>query len=285
MRKIKILQVNPTTTVPGSIEVLGDFTPVFHGKFYRNSAGLTQPGYTTPAPAGYTQLVATSFDIIENTKYAGRYTVYSQVDNTDLASSQFASGKTTIRVVDVIAPLGSGEASTLASDGYITNISTYLIETGSADIVIPQGVMLENYPIDLPGRNISGWGESYVQNFVDLVSHWAHDTTPPANPFIGQTHYNKTDKQYRSWDGTAWDLVNKASFGTTYKHTQSTNATTWTVDHNLGLASPFIAFVQIFVDRGAGPKQILPSDMTFVSANQLTVTFTNAEKGWVLVRP
>ena len=284
MRKIKILQVNPTTTVPGSIEVTGDFTSVFHGKFFRNSAGQTQPGYTSPSPAGHTLLVATSFDVIDNAKYSGRMTVYTQLNSDDLPSSQFGGGKTTIRVVDVIPPLVTGESVALRSDGYITNISTYLIETGDANIVIPQGVMFDNYPIDLPGRNISGWGESYVQNFVDLISHHAHDTTPPTNAFRGQIHYNKTDKQYRSFDGTSWELLNKGSFGAAHKHTQSSSAATWVVNHNLGLEAPYIGLVQVFVDRGAGAKMILPSDITFNSANQLTVAFTAAETGWVLVR-
>ena len=67
MRKIKIVKVNATTGVPGSVELAGDFTSMFQGKFYRNDVGSILPGYNSPAP-GYTLIVATNFDIVENEK-------------------------------------------------------------------------------------------------------------------------------------------------------------------------------------------------------------------------
>lgn len=284
MRKIKILKVNPTTTTPGSIELAGNLVSMFQGKFFRNEAGQTQPGYTASPTAGYVPIIATTFDIVENAKYAGRYTVYTPTSAGDGTSSSFASGKTTARVNEIIGPLVGADPANYATDGYVTNISTYVVNTGTADIVIPPGVTLTQYPIELIGRNVSGWGEGYMQNHVNLTRNFA-GPTPPANPFTGLTHYDTDDKQLRVYDGTSWDLVNKASFGVTFRHTQSAAATTWTVNHGLGLAAPFIAFIQCFIDTVNGPKLIMPLDVQFVSLNQLTVTFSNAEVGYVLVRP
>ena len=284
MRKIKILNINPSTSAPGSIEVTGDFTSIFQGRFYRDPiTESTQPAYTDPAPVGSVLIAATTFDIIENTKYAGRYTVYTPVDNVDELSSIYVSPKTTIRVNEVVPVLGSGDASTLASDGYLINISTYLINLGVGNLVIPPGVDITTYPIEFLGRTMFGWGEVYNQNFTNIARNFAQGTAP-ANPFVGQTWFDTDDGQLRAYDGASWDLVNRASFGVTARHTQSVAATTWTVNHGLGLTAPYIGFVQFFVDRGAGPKMIIPSDVTFVSANQLTVSFSNAEIGYVLVR-
>lgn len=283
MRKIKIVRVNATSGVPGSIEVAGDFSSIFQGKFYRNAAGATLPFYTTPVPAGYSAIVATTFDIVDNTKYYGRYTVYTPVNGADATSSSYDGTKTTIRVNEVISDLLPNEAATLRTDGSITNISTYLLSTGTGSLVIPPGVDIADRPIEFIGRGTAGWGEAYAQNFINLARNFANSNAP-TNPFVGQTWFDMDDAQLRVYDGTTWDLVNRKSYGTTARHTQGTPSTTWTVNHLLNLPAPYIAFVQFFVDRGDGPKVILPSDVTFVSANKLTATFTNPEIGYVLVR-
>lgn len=284
MRKIKILKVNATSSSPGSIEVSGDFSQVFQGKFYRNPTTLAvSPGYTLPAPTNSTLIKATTFEIVENSKYSGRYTVYSQKTSSDVTSNTFASAKTTIRVNEPISALVGDEASSLSSDGYITNISTYMIDVGTTSIIVPPAVSITGYPIDLLGRDSVGWGEVFSQNIANIARNFA-SASAPANPFLGMTWYKSDDATLRIWNGSSWGLANQSSFGSTYKHSQTTAAANWTVNHNLNLAAPFIGFVQFFVDRGNGPKLIMPSDVTFVSKDQLTVTFSNAEIGYVLVR-
>lgn len=285
MRKLKILKVNPVTPgIPGSIEVTGNYTQLFKGKFYRGPAGETEPAYTDPAPSGYVKIVATTFDLIENTRYAGRYTVYTPADALDQTpESIYAGGKTRIYVNEVVTPLNVGDPSTLESDGYITNISTYLLYTGTEEILIPPGVDITGYPIEFMGRGVSGWGESFAQNGINTARNFAGGIAP-VNPFVGQTWYSTDDGQLRSFDGVSWELVNKASFGVTFRHTQGSASSTWTVNHLLGLQAPYIAFVQFFIERGQGPKLILPADVNFVGANQLTVSFSNPEIGYVLVR-
>lgn len=281
MRKIKILTVNPSTGVPGSIEIAGDYTPIFQGRFYRDSAGTELPAYTEPAPVGYSLIQSTTFDIIENTKYAGRYTVYTPVSEPDLDSSIFAAGNTSINVNEVIPALTGTDAPSLASDGYITNISTYLLDIGTSEIVVPPSVTLSTYPIELMGRNTTGWGEGFAQNFINLARNFASGTSP-ANPFVGQTWYNTDDGQLRSWNGADWVTTNQASFGSTFRHTQGIASSIWTVNHLLGLQAPFIALTQCFV--GLDTKPVSPADITFVSANQLTITFSTPQQGYVLVR-
>lgn len=284
MRKIKILKINPTAT-SGTIEVGGDVTNIFQGKFYRNPiTGERLPSTTTPAPA-FPLIKATTFDIVENAKYLGRYTVYTPVSGDVTASSVYngTTQRTTIKVNELLPSLSAEDAASLASDGYLTNISTYLIDTGTEIVIVPPTVNLPQYPIELLGRDSVGWGEVFNQNFVELARNFAQDE-PPENPFVGQTWYDLGDQQIRVFNGGGWKLINQASFGTTYRHTQGTATTTWVVNHFLGLAAPYIAFVQFFVDRGDGPKMIIPSDVTFNDANRLTVTFSNPEVGYVLVR-
>ncbi len=284
MRRLKIISVNGTTGVPGSIVVSADYTAIFNGRFYRDpTTGATLPAYAVSVPSNYDAIVATTFDVVGNAKYAGRYTVYTPTGSGDATGSSFAGGSTTIRVNELVPPLGSGDAPTLASDGYITNISTYLLTVGSASIVVPPGVDLTTYPIELLGRNSTGWGEVFSKNFLSLASNFA-GTTPPVAPFVGQQYFDTDDGQMRIWNGSAWSILNQSSFGVTFRYTQGAPATSWTVNHGLGLPAPYIAFVQFFVDRGAGPKLIIPADVTFVTANQLTVQFTNPEIGYVLVR-
>lgn len=285
MRKIKILNINATSgPIPGSIEVATDFTQVFQGKFYRNpTTGETSPSYTSPAPSGFVLIKATTFDIVENTKYAGRYTVYSPANSTDTKSSVFTAGsnRTTISVNEVVPTIG--EDTSQLSAGYVTNISTYLLYTGTSTIVVPPTVNITSYPVEFVGRDTAGWGETFAQNFINIARNFA-STTAPANPFVGQTWFDTDDNQMRVWSGNNWDLLNSASFGVTFRHTQGSAAVTWTINHGLGLPAPYIAFCQFYVDRGNGPQLIIPSDVKFVSANQMTVTFSNPEVGYVLVR-
>jgi len=286
MRKIKILNINASSGPPGSIEIATDFSQVFQGKFYRHpTTGATSPSYTSPAPTDYALIKATTFDIVENTKYAGRYTVYTPVSAADTKSSVFtaATNRTVINVNEVIPPLTTSDATALSSAGYITNISTYLLYTGTSNIVVPPTVDITTYPIEIMGRDASGWGEAFTQNFVNLTRNFAN-ATAPANPFVGQTWFDTDDSQMRVWNGSTWDLLNRASFGVTFRHTQGTAAAIWTVNHGLNLAAPYIAFCQFYVDRGNGPQIIIPSDVQFVSATQLKVTFSNPEIGYVLVR-
>lgn len=288
MRKIKILTINATSgAIPGFIEVANDYTQVFQGKYYRDSeTGETAPSYTNPAPVDYSLIKATTFDIVDNPKYAGRYTVYSPANASDSSSSTYSPprNQTLINVSELIPALGSSDSSELSSAGYITNISTYLLYTGTENIIVPPTVGITDYPIEFMGRDSAGWGEAFSQNFINVARNFAH-TDSPAKPFVGQTWFDTGENQMRVWNGSGWELLNGTSFGVTFRHTQGSAAAAWTINHGLNLPAPYIAFCQFFVDRGNGPQIIIPSDVRFTSANQMTVSFSNPEIGYVLVRP
>lgn len=285
MRKIKITNINASASVPGTIEVTGNWTNIFEGKFYRNEAGTRQAAYAASVPEDYALIAATQFDLIQNSKYSGRYTVYTPTSGDDYVSSSFnpTTNLTTIRVNELVKPLKSGEPTSLLSDGFLTNISTYLLDTGTAEVVVPPGVSVTDFSIALMGRGVSGWGEAYAQNFLNIARTFAGGIAPE-NPLVGQQWYNTDEQQLRIFDGAEWDLVNRTSTGITARHTQSSPSEVWNVNHLLGLQPPYIAFAQFFVERETGPKMILPADVSFTGPNTLVVTFSQPETGYVLVR-
>lgn len=266
---------------PGKIAVAGDLTSVFLGRHYRNGLGDVQQLYTSSTePVGYKTIQATQFEIVDNPLYNGRYTTFTPTTAAE-ESSIFLVGDTVISVVEVVP---TPPNSTAASTGQITNISTYLVQVhGEPEIVVPPNIALSDRPIDLFGRSTSSWGEGYTQNFVKLAQNFAN-STPPVNPFLGQSWFDVNSNVTKTFTGTEWVLSNANVFGATYKHAQTVSSATWTVQHNLALEIPYIAFVQAFKDIVGEPKMILPEDTTFTDANSLTITFSTPGTGWVLVK-
>ena len=265
----------------------GNVAVSFDGKFYRNSAGLTQPGYTAVPSPGYTLVAATTFDIIDNPSYEGRYTVYSPVSAADASAnppSTWTGTDVEIRVSEVVGP-----PTTPGNDvntGSVTNISTYLIAiAGESPLVIPPTVNFTDRPLELVGRFGSPWGESFSQNFIELAQNFASGSAP-ANPYLGQTWYDSTLNVLNLRTASGWTAIASGVAGSnvTYRHTQGAASTTWTINHNLGLVAPYICLIQIFVDVGAGVhKMMMPSDITFTNANSLTVSFTSAQDGIAII--
>lgn len=284
MRKLKITQVTPGAPGTASFEVNGDVTDIFHGKYLRAENGNVLPGFTTPVPAGYSVIQATTFRVIENEKYEGEYVTFSQANGQSPLPSTFANGKTIIRVQTPIDALAAGDPISYGTDGYITNISTYLIEVPEGNIVVPPRVSITRGGIETLGRNSVGWAEVFNQNFVDLARNFAGPSAPD-DPFVGQTYFDTDNNTLQVWNGTTWAVANYAAFGSTFKFTQSSASSTWVIDHYLDLDYPFLAFTQFFIDRGQGPKPIIPLDVSFVSKDRMVVTFSNPEIGYALIRP
>jgi hypothetical protein len=288
MRRLQISTINPSTNVgsPSTFTVSGDVTQLFHGKEWTDSFGSRVPFYvyTTP-PAGTTLLVATSFEVVENStgKYNGRYTVFTKPSAVGAASSEFSGGITTIRVNETM-PSGAGIELT---SGIITNISTYLFTIqGEGNLLVVEQQNVVGRPIELTGNQTSGWGEVLYQNMLKQAQSFA-SSTAPFSPYIGQLWYDTSTsllKICKSLAPVTFVVVNQPMFGP-FRHTQSTAVTTWTITHNLGLVTPFICTFDIFVDIGGGVyKPMLPSDVTFTSANAMTVSFSTAHTGFALVR-
>jgi hypothetical protein len=299
MRKYDIALISPSASpaTPSVIQLSatdGNVTASFHGKEWIDASGVRSPFYAfdtdplsvTPAPpVGTVTLVATTFDIGGNTKYNGRYTVYTKQSLGGYEPAEFLAGATTIRVNETMATNGVGAELT---DGYVTNISTYVFNVqGEAPLVVLEQREYESRPIELSGRLTTGWGEVMYQNMIRHVQNFASDTAPP-NPFLGQLWFDTISgilKINVAAGAASWQPVSAASVGSAFRHTQSAPASTWTITHSLSLTTPFIAESSFYIDIGGGVyKPILPSDITYVSANQLAATFSTPEAGYAIIR-
>lgn len=60
----------------------------------------------------------------------------------------------------------------------------------------------------LVGRNYSGYGEFFNENFIKLLENFAN-TAAPSNPIAGQLWWDTSDQRLKVFDGTVW----KASGG------------------------------------------------------------------------
>lgn len=284
---VKVVQSGGPGT-PGRIAVAGNLVSSFQGKFYRQNVSpyTAAPFYSSSTtPSGYSLIVATTFDVINNPSYNGRYTVYTPATLSDSnPSSVFSVGNTEILVNEFVgAPVAAGDAT---ATGSITNISTYVIAIeGEAALVVPPTVALIDRPMDVIGRNGTPWAESYTQNFVKLAQNFAGPA--PLNPYLGQTWYDDATNSFNLRTASGWTAIASGIAGsnTTFRFSQNSATTTWVVSHALGLVAPYVAMVQVFVDIGGGVfKMIMPSDMSFDNSNQLTISFTTPQKGVVLVR-
>ncbi len=298
MRRLQILNIKPgeDSSVPAEIEVGLDFTQIFHGTEWINSARVRSPFYaydTDPVsaapvpPADVTQLIATSFEIVDNPKFEGRYTVYTKKTATSPESSEYnaQTGRTIIRVNESI----SGGVGTELTSGVITNISTYLLTvTGEPSMLVLEQEINTDRPVQVVGKLAIGWGEIFMQNLLRQSQSFA-GPQPPEKPFQGQLWFDTLQSLLKvkptPMDNGDWQVINSAFFGgAPYRHNQTTAASTWTISHGLGLPPPYCASCDFFVNTANGVKPILPIDVSFIDANTMTVTFSNAETGYVIVR-
>lgn len=60
----------------------------------------------------------------------------------------------------------------------------------------------------LVGRNYTGYGEFFNENFIKLLESFSN-SAPPSNPLRGQVWYDTSDQRLKVFDGTVW----KASGG------------------------------------------------------------------------
>jgi hypothetical protein len=297
MRRFQILNIVPSSTlsVPSTFEIGLDFTQLFHGQEWIDGLGVRSPFYTydtdpgtgTPAPPfGTDLLLATTFEIVENAngKYDGRYTVYTKLTVGGLNPSEInGGGNTIIRVNEAMSVTGVG---TELTTGFITNISTYLFAvTGEAPILVLEQQNKQDRPVELLGNRSHGWGEVLFQNLLRQAQSFAAPTAP-VNPFLGQLWYDTTTGLLKIKGPTAFAVANSEFFGTPFKHTQTVLASTWNVTHNLALTSPGNSCsIDAFVDFGGGVyKPLLPNDVTFINANQLTISFPSAFIGYAIIR-
>ena len=69
--------------------------------------------------------------------------------------------------------------------------------------------------LTLVGRNYTGYGEYFNENFIKLLENFAN-TAAPSNPLTGQTWWDNADQRLKVYDGSVW----KASGGPVVQNTR-----------------------------------------------------------------
>jgi len=67
---------------------------------------------------------------------------------------------------------------------------------------------IQSTNLTLVGRNYSGYGEAFNENFIRLLENFAN-TAAPSNPLTGQIWWDTSEERLKVYDGTIW----KASGG------------------------------------------------------------------------
>lgn len=267
----------------------GDVSASFHGRYYRNDAGLIEPGYLVAPSPGYSLIAATAFEVVSNSSYVGRYIVYTPISVGDAGvnpSSIFTAGQTILRVNEVVGP-----PSAVGDDvntGFITNISTYLFEIeGESDLIVSPTVNLDDRPIEIVGRNGAPWGEAYTKNMLRLAQNFAGNL-PPANPYLGQTWYD-VGGTLMVFNGTSWvalgggggsvtqsiavacsDEVTPLVAGTTIKFRVPYDFTLTGLKASLTTAQTSGTLLTVDLNRGA--SSLLSTKITFDNGETTTKT-------------
>jgi len=221
----------------------------------------------------------TTFDVVgKNTK---RLTFsVKNPDGWNDPSATFRDGKTTVKVAQFVKDVSD---DTLVA----TNVSTFCLTiSGQDSVIIEPGQENQDTPLTLFGSNTPGWGEMMLQNFVDITQNFAL-AIPPNKPLLGMIWNDTSTGTFKTWNGKEWKIVNEHLFAPAqpFKHEQKNEQFSWTIKHNLSVEKPFIVNASFFVNTPKGIKPILPSDVEYVDANTINVSFSNAYSGYALIRP
>ena len=73
----------------------------------------------------------------------------------------------------------------------------------------------ESTNLTLVGRNYSGYGEAFNENFIKLLENFAN-TAAPSNPLAGQVWWDTSEQRLKVYDGSVW----KASGGPYVQNTR-----------------------------------------------------------------
>jgi len=81
---------------------------------------------------------------------------------------------------------------------------------GSRLIVLDDGILDTSIPVGLVGRNYTGWGEVFNENFVFLLENF-RGSSPPTRPLQGQTWYDSTNSVLKAYDENQWNPIGNAA--------------------------------------------------------------------------
>lgn len=281
----KVLLITPSTDdEPGTITIEGDWVNAFTGQFFLNEETNTPYPIYEEQPANTVKVPATTFQLIDNNSFFGRYSVRSPKNDNLGELDRFldSDGNTVIRVNEFIKPLRASENDANLFVGKIIHISTYIIQTADFTQYIYPKTVSKVLHLDLPGRGYENWGEIYTQNLVNMMYNSA-SLEEPDRKNTGQFWFDLNTNQLKVWANGNWIITTPPSAATSFLFEQTTASTTWVITHDLKIPYPHIAGFQSFIDRGFGPEMISPQKATFNNQNELTLTFSKPIKGWVKV--
>lgn len=247
-----------------------------------NYSGAIVLGPLADNPTGdWTNLFVpgTTFDVIGKTTKRLVFSVKIP-DGWNDKSATFKDGKTTVKVSQFVKDITDEQL-------VVTNVSTFcLVANGRDNIVIEPGKENSSTPLALFGYDTPGWGEMMLQNFVDITQCFS-SSFAPYQPLVGMLWNDTGNSALKTWDGSKWKVVNEHLFApaNSFKHEQNNEQFSWTIKHNLGVDTPYLVSASFFVNTKEGVKPILPSDVEYVDANTITVSFSSSYTGYALIRP
>jgi hypothetical protein len=89
---------------------------------------------------------------------------------------------------------------------------------GSRLIVVDDGILDSSIPVGLVGRNYTGWGEVFNENFVFLLENFK-GASPPVRALEGQAWYDSNNKVLKAYDGEQWNSIGNAAVTETEPNT------------------------------------------------------------------
>ena len=78
---------------------------------------------------------------------------------------------------------------------------------GTVTATIPDTTVDTTYALTLIGRNVSGYGQYFVQNTIRHLENFASTVQPSGTKLIGQLWYDKGDSTFKVWDGSQWKFA------------------------------------------------------------------------------
>ena len=78
---------------------------------------------------------------------------------------------------------------------------------GTVTATIPDTTVDTTYALTLIGRNVSGYGQYFVQNTIRHLENFASTVQPSGTKLTGQLWYDKGDSTFKVWDGSQWKFA------------------------------------------------------------------------------
>ena len=74
----------------------------------------------------------------------------------------------------------------------------------SRTITVQDTTVDTTYALKLIGRNVSGYGQYFVENTIRHLENFASTTSPSGEKLTGQLWFDKSENIMKYWNGTVW---------------------------------------------------------------------------------